>query len=736
MNEDNIEITSVESLPDYLSDASQIQKLSQKKLDEIGIKCKARLDTLKQERHSSKWEEEKIKDFNSFHMVPPAKALPYKGYPNLACPFPRIGTDTFHANVMFTFAGQSGKFNVLPDYLSKSHMDSAKRAADYMTYVLNYEADLYTTLDKADYDAEKYGNGYMKAEYVKQYVWESRVEESSVEVPDINEQTGEVSKKTVKRKKNVREKICVFDGIKTHRVSPECIFVSPFFETIEDAINKDYFFEVQPYTIRYITELSKPQDKQDDPFFSPAAVKKIKDIQRDQLVQRLEANKQAYDGFMVDAQVEMLPIELAEAHFREDVTDDGYAEKVACVFETSTGVVLRISFAKCRIVALCPRPVDGRWNGESIRKVSAPVCIEWEAIHNSRVAKGQWSNTPFGFYTAGGRFNPQTLTIMPGKMYPLTDASAVNFPQPPPPDPSYFNEEKLLWDYLDRLLAMGDSIQGVQAGGDASATNTIQSQQRAGIRLSNPLNRIGKSINELIDHIWDLNRQCAPRMKEYRVVGVGDGIPVFSKITSQDYANKVSFKLEMATMYDVQMLMDKAMLNYRTFIGNPIFMNNPATFYALTKETMDAVGLKIDLPKPPQAKVISPFAELDLIREGQHVEPVVGEDPDEHIKVYNEFIKTDDFKNWPSECQKALMELYNKTMMLKQTLEASNLNQSGIFEGMTPTQPQAPGMTMSRNPTGAFNSTRVNDSPASKLQNLQNGVKGALSQQPTQKSPY
>lgn len=722
MNESTLK--NVESLPEYLSDSEQIESISETRLKEIGAKCKTRLDQLKAARDNSKWKDEKEKDFNAYHLVAPKKPLPYKGYPNLACPFPRIGTDTFHANVMYTFTGQSGKFNVLPNYLSKSHMDSAKRSADYMTYVLNYEADLYTTLDKADYDAEKYGNGYMKAQYVKEYVWETVTTEEEVETPDINELTGEVTVKTTKRKRTKREKKCIFDGVKTYRISPENILVSSFFEDIDAAIDKDYVFEIQNFTMRYLTEMSKSVDKSIPPFFDAAKVKKVKDAQRGLLVQSLESNKQEYDGYMVDAQVELLPIELAEAHFKEDINDDGFAEKVAVVFETTTGTILRISFAKCRIVPVTPRPVDGRWDGESVRKVTEPVCLEWEAIHNSRVAKGQWSNTPFGFYTAGGRFNPQTLTIMPGKMYPINDASSVNFASPPPPDPSYFNEEKLLWDYLDRLLAMGDSIQGVQGGSDVTATNTIQSAQRAGIRLSNPLNRIAKSLGQLIDHIWDLNRQCAPRMKEYRVVGVGDGVPVFSKVTSQDYANNVSFKLEMATMFDVQMIMDKALLNYKTFISNPIFMNNPAVFYALTKETMDGVGLKIDLPKPPQAKVISPFAELDLIREGEPVEPVIGEDPDEHLKVYHEFMKTEDYENWPIECQQALVVLRDKTMMLKQTLESSNLNQSGIFEGMQPGLPPQAGMTASRSPNQPFNSMRIGETGKSQQRNLRNGDAG------------
>lgn len=717
-------IKSVESLPEYLSDAAQITGLSAARLYDIGQKCKARLDELKQARADSMWDAEKQRDFDSYHLVEPKKVLPYKGYPNLACPLPRIGVDTFHANVMFTFSGQNGKFSVLPDFLSRSHMDSAQRAAQYMTYVLNHEADLYTALDKADYDAEKYGNGYMKPRYVKKCAYETRDIIEDVVVPEIDELTGEVRRKTVKKKRTVREKVDIFNGVKIDRISPESVYVSPFFEDIDEAVSKDYVFEVQTYPMRYLNEMSKSQDKETPAFFSASKVKELKDVQRSNLESRLEKTKQAYDGFSIERQIELLPVELAEAHFEEDINDDGFAEKVAAVFETTTGIVLRISYAKCRIVPLTPRPVDGRWYGESIRKVSQPFITEWEAIHNQRVAKGQFSTLPFGFYKTGGRFNPQTLTLMPGKMYPMDDPSGVNFAQPPSPGMEYFQEEKLIMEYSDRVLALGDVIQGVQGKGDASATNTIHSQQRAGIRLSNPINRIAKSLQKLMDHIWDLNRQCAPTVKEFRVVGVGDGIPIFSKITSQDYANKVSFKLEMATMYDVQMLRDTALLNYQTFMSNPIFMQNPAAFYALTKETMNAVGLRIDIPKPPQAKVVSPFAEIDMVREGKMVEPVVGEDPDEHIKVYEEFMKSEDFKNWPLDAQQRLAELYDKTQMLKQTLEASNLNQSGIFEGMAPMPAEGPGLTATRNPSQTFNNMRVGETGPSKRANLTNGSKG------------
>jgi hypothetical protein len=726
----DVEINSIESQPAYFADTERLD-IKDAKLTEIGKRCKARLDELKSLRSQSKYEEERQKDFDSYHLVSPRIVLPYKGYPNLACPLPRIGVDTFHANVLFTFGGQEGQFKVLPDFLSKSHMDVAKRTADYMTYCLNYEAGFYTAIDKADMDCNKYNNGFLKARYVCQYEWQNRTVTTETVVPQVDPLTGEVTRKVVKKKKTERKKVTTFDGVKVERVAPMNVFASPMFDDIEEAVEKDYLFEIGSYSTRFLKENSISLDKEVEPFFDPKKVDQIKAIQRSSLISRFERNKQQYDGVQIDRAMELLPIELGEAHFREDVNDDGIAENVAVIFDTETGIVLRASYNKCRMVKLTPRPVDGRWEGESIRKSSQSLVTEWEAIHNQRVAKGQWSNLPFFFYKAGGRFNPQMLTLSPGKGYPMDDPSSINFPQPPAPDQSYFNEEKLLLDYFDRVLGLGDVIQGVQRGNDASATNTIQSVQRAGIRLATPINRIGFALEKLVAHMWELNKQCAPEIKEFKVAGVGDGTPVFDKVTSKDYDTLVSFKLNMATMYDVQMLRDSALLNYKTFISNPFFMNNPASMYQLTQETMQAVGLKVKLPAPDQAKSKSPFEEHDLMEQGVSVEPVLGEDVDEHLAAHMAMIKSKEFEDWTVEQQAALFLHYDKTQILKQTLQSANLNQSGVFEGMNgPTAGPQAAMTATRNPSQTFNNLRVGNTPKGQNQNVQNGITGASAPQP------
>jgi hypothetical protein len=729
-NEDKqIEINSVEAMPEQRADSDCIDKLSGKKIDELGKRLKSRLDDLKAMRDRKQWETDKILDFNYYHLQEPAKPLPYAGYPNTCCPFARIGADTAHANDMFTFAGQSGKFTVLPEFLSRSHLDVADRSAKYMTYVLNYESDMYSALDDADLNAHKYSVGYLEPVYIKECAYESRSVTVEEEVPEINELTGEVTAKKVKKRKNERVKKVLFDGVKVKSLKPETIYVSPFFETIEDAVKYDAVFKVCRYPVRMLEAMSKALDKETKPFFDAARVRKVKDKIADEVRSNFESNKMAYDGFQLELETSKKEVELAEVHTWEDVNDDGIPEKITAIIEAQSGTVLRVSYAPCRIVVLKPRPVDGRWFGESTRRLSMPFAIEWEAIRNQRVAKGQWSNLPFFFYKAGGRLNPQQITLMPGKGYPVDDPGSINFPQMPQVDGSYFQEEQLLWNYLERVLALGDNVQGLASKGDQSATESINVQQRASIRLSNPINRIAVALNDLMGHIWDLNKQCAPAVKEFKVAGVGNGLPVFSKITNADYDVQVSFKLNMATMFDVQMARDTALLNYKTFMVNPLVMNHPAALYELTKDTMKKVGCELPLPKPVQATARSPFLEHDMIREGKKgVDPVEGEDVEEHLAGHESFMQSDEYKEWPEWAKQELTLHYDKTQILKQTLAAANLNASGIFEGMPGAAqgmaPQ-PGMTATRNPSQQFNNLRVEETPKSQKENVKNGFKGA-----------
>ena len=64
-----------------------------------------------------------------FHMMEKIKDLPYPGYPNLTSVLPRIGVESFHANVMQSIFGNGFRELVAPRFISPQYIAKAKKAA-------------------------------------------------------------------------------------------------------------------------------------------------------------------------------------------------------------------------------------------------------------------------------------------------------------------------------------------------------------------------------------------------------------------------------------------------------------------------------------------------------------------------------------------------------------------------------------------------------------------------------
>jgi hypothetical protein len=202
-------------------------------------------------------------------------------------------------------------------------------------------------------------------------------------------------------------------------------------------------------------------------------------------------------------------------------------------------------------------------------------------------------------------------------------------------------------------------------------------------------------------------------------------VPLFYKMTRSDFSVQLKFKFNIATIHDQQLLRDTWLMAFKMFREDPLIMSHPAATYELFKNTLRGMGITLDIPKPPQADAVSPSEEHEMIERGLQVEPIPGEDYDYHLKQHKAWTETDKFKDWPVEKQMELMAHIDMTKILKQTLEAANLNKSGVFEGM-PTgegmQPQMPGMTATKNPSQMFNTMRAGETGKSMTQNTRNGM--------------
>lgn len=690
----------------------------------LGEYLQDRFNSIKGDRERSMWEKEKADAFDAYHMAEHEnKPLPYAGAANMTCILPRIGVDTYHANVMQSLFGKDNRLKVRTKWTPPGFQITGQKAANLLTFVLEHEVRLYEVFDDADLKAQVYGIGYLEPSYVRKKSHDTVLETHEETVPQINQQTGQVEFKTKRRQEVKKKERTVFDGVKVESLPVESIYVSPFVRDIDQAVEKDVLFKVFNLTVQQLDQRTRG----DDPVYMKEEVESLKGYVTKNRLERLtdlEMAKARNDGFYMDRLIANENIDLAEAHLWYDIDGDDIPEKIMATFHPDTGSVVRVVMVPCRIVDLRPRPVDERFYGFGIPRIGKWIALEWEVTHNARMNAGQWENCPFGFYRAGGRLNMSEITVTPGHFYPVDDPREVQFAQTPSVRPSYFQEEQLLVNYFELLFGI-PSLRPAQSRRSGSATRDIQDSQRAQIQFSNPLNREVLALTKLIGHVWDLCKEHSPKEKEYQIVGAG-GVPIFDKFYKADYSVQMDFKVDVQTVFDQQQARDTALLVYRLLLGNPLTMQHPAVLYDLTKRTLDNLDFDISIPKPKEARTLSPYEEHEMFRNGELPNPQVGEDYEDHLKQHAVFLKSDEIREWPQEAVTALLVHISKTQIMKGFLETANLNQSGKFEGMPelPETGDVPGVTASRNPSQHFNTMRVGENTASSLANIRNNANG------------
>ncbi len=693
---------------------------SQEVLNDLGKMLFDRFKKLKALAERAQWEEDKAAAFNAYHLVPRKRDLPFAGAANFPCPLPRIGVDSFHANVMSSLFANGTNILIKPLIIQREMTMKARKAAMYMNYVMNFEADTYEVMDDADKKAQMFGIGYVEPTYIKEEMWETAQVTEKKQEPIVDEMTGELNMQEKVTKKTVKKKRTTFDGIKIESIPVESIYFSPFFRTLIEAQKNDVVFKKcdMPYKI---LKARATKTKESSAVYKRSQVEKVacalvnKGRREDTA---LAQAREDLDGFYFDLAPleEMVP--LAEASLWYDVDGDEIKESIKATFDTQTGTVVRVVLSPLRITEIVPRPIDERLIGEGIPKICVPLCDEWENFHNTRSNAGQWEHGFFGFYRAGGRFNPQQYTIKPNHFYPVDDPREISFPQTQRVSSSYFQEENMILNYFERIFALSENIQGVASKSGTTATENMNLNQRSSIRFMNPFNRIVTQFNKVLNDCWDLSCECAPEEKEFYVVGA-DGVPIFDKMIRDDYSSRFQFEIVVQNVFDTQQVRDTALLAYRLFMANPIVQQHPEMMWDISQKTLDALNLDIDLPKPDQAKVHSAFEALEMIKNGETLEPEIGIDYDHHLKLFMEALNAEEIKDLDTEIIKNMILYTDKLKILKSTMEAANLNKSGMFEGGP--QPNQPGMTASRNPGQRMNTMRVAESGPSMQKNNQNG---------------
>jgi hypothetical protein len=143
---DKLDVTKREELPPEAVESAYTPNPSEETLKDLGERVRLRFKDLKEIRERGDWEKEKAEAFDSYHMAEQQRDLPWEGASNQTCWLPRMVIDSIHAYRMQAIFGQGRRAKVKVVEYPKESADTARRAAQYMTYVVNQEAKLYTPI--------------------------------------------------------------------------------------------------------------------------------------------------------------------------------------------------------------------------------------------------------------------------------------------------------------------------------------------------------------------------------------------------------------------------------------------------------------------------------------------------------------------------------------------------------------------------------------------------------------
>lgn len=632
----------------------------------------------------------------------PAAVGPWPGSSDIRPPLTRVVKDTLHALYLQSLFGHTSKLRctpVRPDDAGKAHKNEA-----YQNYQLDEEIFFYDLMDKATQDfVGATGNAFLEPRYVVET--EEREEKVVTEEPENPDDPGSPKKKTTKTE--TYEDV-IFDGVKVDVISSEFMYAAPIWENALEAAERDVLIKVMPQSIDEVRRKLKgmtPKYHNEEAF--------------NYLVGKKEPNLVQLAKWKIDSNTknylrDRVVLNTAECYLWWKLDDPANKnntkmERLIVTLDIDSGTVFRVIKGRCRIVHLKPFPVRGRFWGRSPHILVKSIQKHLDAITNQIVDAGTIANLPFGFYRAGGTWNPQTYSIAPAHFYPTESPGDVAFAPTPKVDNAFQIQAEKCWEWVERLFGLSENVQGMDSGKAETATENLEVAKRAAVKFGAPFRRVVSQLKPLFYHVHALNEQFTPPEKTFRILG-RDGVYVFQKFTPNEAKAHLNFEFDVQTIYDEQLMRDTWMLTWHTFAVIPQIVSSPAYFYRLTQKAMESVigDTTAFLPVPEEAKLPSAEEAIELMLQGEVLEPQPGIDPVHYLRVMAGFIDNPDFKELTNIQQHAIFEFFAKVKLMKEVFDKFGLNNSGVFAppGMAGQMPP-PGVTVGRQPSSKFNSMKL-----------------------------
>jgi hypothetical protein len=311
---------------------------------------------------------------------------------------------------------------------------------------------------------------------------------------------------------------------------------------------------------------------------------------------------------------------------------------------------------------------------------------------------GRLTNQPFGFYGRRAGFKKRRITLEPGSMTEVEDASQILFPQMQRLDNVLFQVLGLINTYAANFTSVTENILGREQQGveRPTARGTLALIEQGLMTFSVIVKRVYRSMKHELRLIKELNEIFLPDTKEFRISGSLDKI-AFSDVKREDFGG-VQDIIPVAdpSFASKQVRRQEAFQLHEITMSNPLVIGTPPpkeggepaikpnlqamfqstrNLYAAfdephTRELIEAIESVIP-PRP-----LNPEEENSMFMQGDIPIPTEQDNHIVHLQSHLSFTTTDSYEKMPDLYKDNMqdhMELTNQLLQLQRVQQQPQL---------------------------------------------------------------
>jgi hypothetical protein len=326
----------------------------------------------------------------------------------------------------------------------------------------------------------------------------------------------------------LEQDVVVFDGPKTYWVPLDDFLVPEAGANVQDAPAVFHRARVSWQTLKAWELSGKVQD--------------VNEIQQYYVSHRTEIAE--YRSSLQKASINYLEeYELYEVWFDYDIDRSGQAVPLIGLWEPMSErfIQLRLNwyFHQRRPFTVIPfMPVAGRIYGRGVGDMAEPYQEEVTTLHRIRDDNGVLANTRMYIAKRNAPGMEKRPRIYTGKTFFVDDPTKDLIPFAAADIyPSLVQEEMVLQGHMEKLIGVGDYMQGREspiAGSRATATSTLALIQEGNKRVQQVMDEIHEGFKEIINYHVEIWNQFGVGDLPFKVLGEEAGRQVVEILTQPD----------------------------------------------------------------------------------------------------------------------------------------------------------------------------------------------------------